>query len=69
MINHKGKLYRPSPRNSKNIEVSTDGGKFWRMCGTVMEEVVQLISHNGDIIAETAKGIFTSKDDGKFWRK
>lgn len=72
MIQYKNELIRISPKDSKRLEYSTNGGKTWntRFSGSLSVGEFQDLTDNGDqLLGTTSKGLFYSKTNGKTWNK
>jgi len=73
MIVKNRELIRVSPKDSKNIEFSTNQGRSWfvRYHGSASLTgcFVDLSDNGSEILAQTSKGLFYSKTNGRNWFK
>jgi hypothetical protein len=65
-------LIRINPKNSREIEYSSNGGSFWscRYAGSNSVGYFQdLAEHGNEILATTSEGLFYTTNEGLFWSK
>ena len=71
MINRGKELIRINPKNSNQIQYSTNDGRSWntRYSGSSCGEFKDLIDNGNEILAQASKGLYYSKNDGRSWNK
>ena len=71
LVFHEGELLRISPKNKKEIEISTNKGRSWhsRFIGGVYGDFVDLLLLEDELLAQTSRGLYYSKDMGRSWMK
>ncbi|MGP1408539.1 hypothetical protein [Selenomonas sp.] len=72
MLNLGKEILRISPKNSFEIESSTNGGRSWYHRyenRSSQGAFFDLALHGSEILATTEKGLFSSKNAGKSWYK
>ena len=72
MINRGKELIRISPKDSRALEYSTNGGRAWvrRYRALSSQGDFEDLTDNGkEILATCEKGLFYSTNEGKIWIK
>jgi hypothetical protein len=71
MINWGDELIRISPKDSGNIEYSSNDGRSWhtRYSGSGAGDFEDLTDSGDEILATTSKGLFYSENSGRTWHK
>ncbi len=72
MIKRGGELFRVSPKNSKDIEYSTDNGRYWKQKSVDVGRAGRfycLLDNGSELLALTDDGVYYSTDEGRYWKK
>lgn len=58
---------RISPKDVRKLEYSNNGGLSWGTRIIFTAHFKELIEGNGELLAQTDKGLFYSRNDGHLW--
>ena len=71
MVNRGKELIRINPKNSKQIQFSTNGGSTWnlRHGGSSCGEFQDLADNGKEVLATTSSGLWFSTNEGATWSR
>lgn len=70
MINSGNEMIRISPKDNKNLEYSTNGGRTWNMrcsANSSRGSFIDLVDAGNELLATCEKGLFYSTNAGRTW--